>query len=569
MQNSLDLYRNLRALKRATKVTFVFLILFCHSYFISFAQNPDKLEYKAKILEGGRKDGVDFKKLIGDVKITQKQTVIYCDSALVYEKTNSMEAFGHVKINDLEDSVTITSEKLFYHGNGRTAELRDNVVYVDDSIRLYTDNLDYDMTNKSATYFGGGRILDGVNTIDSRRGNYDTVGKMMIFNDSVKLVTPDYTMESDDLFYNIVTEKARTTTENTITTKDGKVLTSKKGSEFDTRLGAYAFMEGEIDTEKYYIKGDELYYNNALGAYTAKGNVYLFAKSDEVIISGQKADYWEDKGIARIYGDPLLKKLMNQDTMYLRADTLISIDDSLEVNKRLLAFNNVRIFKTDLQGKADSLSYFLADSSIVFYQDPILWNDGSQITADTIQILIKDGTIDRLNTKANSFIISEDSTKNFNQIKGRLMTAFFNGKHLKNVDVTGNGETIYFVPDEENTSIVVGMNRIVCSNMKIEFLENQVNDIRFYTNPDGRFIPPHELKEDDKMLEGFAWKIADRPTREEIITNAGKDDKTEPDAGEEPVEKKPELGKLEDGKIDVRRAKDQIQKAGNQRLKQQ
>jgi hypothetical protein len=71
------------------------------------------------------------------------------------------------------------------------------------------------------------------------------------------------------------------------------------------------------------------------------------------------------------------------------------------------------------------------------------------------------------------------------------------------------------------------------------------------------------------MLEGFAWKIADRPTREEIITNAGKDDKTEPDAGEEPVEKKPELGKLEDGKIDVRRAKDQIQKAGNQRLKQQ
>jgi lipopolysaccharide export system protein LptA len=63
-----------------------------------------------------------------------------------------------------------------------------------------------------------------------------------------------------------------------------------------------------------------------------------------------------------------------------------------------------------LQGKADSLAYFLSDSSIIFYQDPILWNDGSQITADTIQILVNEGTIDRLNAKVNSFIISEDST---------------------------------------------------------------------------------------------------------------------------------------------------------------
>ena len=249
------------------------------------------------------------------------------------------------------------------------------------------------------------------------------------------------------------------------------------------------------------------------------GNVYLFAKTDEVIITGQKADFWEDRGIARIYGDPLLKKLLNQDTMFLRADTLISIDDSLEVNKRLLAYKNVKIFKSDLQGKADSLAYYLADSTIVFYNDPILWNDGSQITADTIQILVKEGTIDRLNAKVNSFIISEDSTKNFNQIKGRLMTAYFNGKSINNVDVTGNGETIYFVADDENASLLIGMNRIVCTNMKIGFLDDQVNNIRFYTNPDGKFIPPHELKDDVKKLEGFAWRVDERPTRTQIMIN--------------------------------------------------
>lgn len=513
------MHRNLRTLKREIKVTFVLLILFSHFSFVAFSQNTDRLEYKAKILEGGIKDGVSYKKLTGNVVFTQKNTIIYCDSAFFYDKTNSTEAFGNVRIEDLEDSVTITSKKLFYDGNGRIAQLRGDVVYVDDSISLYTDNLDYDMVNKSAIYFDGGRINDGINTMHSKRGNYDTEGKMMIFHDEVRLVTPDYTLESDDLFYNIVTKKARTSTATKIITNDGKILTSEKSSEFDTRLGAYVFMEGEIDTDKYYIKGDELFYNNALGSYTATGNVYLFAKTDEVIITGQKADFWEDKGIARIYGDPLMKKLLNQDTMFLRADTLISIDDSLEVNKRLLAYKNVKIYKNDLQGKADSLAYFLSDSSIVFYKDPILWNDGSQITADTIQILVKDGTIDKLHARVNSFIISEDSTKNFNQIKGRLMTAFFNGQSIENVDVTGNGETIYFVANEENASLLIGMNRIICTNMKIGFLNDQVNNIRFYTNPDGKFIPPHELKEDIKKLEGFSWRIEERPTKASVLIN--------------------------------------------------
>lgn len=500
-------------MKREIKVTFVFIILFSLSYFSAIAQNPDKLDYKAKVLEGGK----GYKKLIGNVVFTQEKTIIYCDSATLFDKTNSMEAFGHVLIEDLEDSVTITSERLNYQGNGRVAELRGNVVYKDDSVRLYTDNLDYDMVNKSAVYFGGGKIMDDVNTMTSKKGNYDTEGKMMVFTDSVKLITPDYTLESDDLFYNILTKKARTSSETKITTSNGRILNSKQSSEFDTRLGTYAFMVGEIDTEKYLIRGDELFYNNARGSYSAKGHVYLLAKEDNIIIIGDEANFWEDQGRAQVYGDPLLKKMMNEDTLYLRADTLISIDDSLEANKRLLAFHNVKIFKSDLQGKADSLAYFLSDSSIIFYQDPILWNDGSQITADTIQILVNEGTIDRLNAKVNSFIISEDSTTNYNQIKGRMMTAFFAGKTIKNVDVAGNGETIYFVADEANMTKFIGMNKIICTNMKINFAENQVNDIRFYTKPDGKFIPPHELKDDEKKLEGFAWRIEERPTQKGIM----------------------------------------------------
>lgn len=525
----------------------------------SYAQVPDKLEYEAKSLEGG----LNYKKLVGNVKFTQKGTIIYCDSAFAYDETNSMEAFGRVRIEDLEDSVTITSNQLYYQGNGKVAELRGNVKYVDDSIQLYTDNLDYDMTNKSATYFKGGKIVDGINTLESVNGNYDTEGKMMIFKDSVKMTTPDYVMESGDLVYNLLTKIARTSTETTITTNDGKSIKSKQMREFDTSKGTSAFFIGEVNTEEYFLKGDELFFNNQLGSYTARGNVYLLAKADSVIITGDEANYWQDKGMAKVYGDPLLKKSLRNDTLYLRADTLVSINDSLEVNKRLLAYNNVQIFKSDFQGKADSLVYYLSDSSISFFNDPILWNEGSQITADTIHVIINKGTIDQLRTSVNSFIISEDSTKNFNQIKGRQMIAFFNGKNISDVDVSGNGESIYFVADQENTGVLMGMNQIICSNMKIIFKENQVHDIRFYTNPDGNFVPPHELKEDAKKLEGFAWRITERPTRRDILINPLEAERI---FNEESVnydseeEDKSKLEKMMDKNIDIDKIKDKLKK---------
>ena len=558
-------------LKHVIKVTLVFLFLYGLVFLPCVAQNTDKLEYEAQSLEGGKKDGETYKKLVGKVKFTQKNTIIYCDSAFAYDKTNSMEAFGHVKIEDLEDTVTITSNKLFYDGNGRIAELRGNVVYVDDSIRLLTDNLDYDMTNKSATYFNGGKIFDGINTLESIKGTYDTQGKMTIFSDSVTMITPDYTMESNDLVYNLLTKKARTSSKTNITTHDGKSIKSNQMREFDTSKGTSAFFIGEVNTDKYLLKGDELYFDNELGSYSAKGNVYLFAKEDSVIITGDQANFWQDKGIAKVYGDPLLKKSLRMDTLYLRADTLVSIDDSLAVNKRLLAYNNVKIFKTDIQGKADSLAYYLSDSSISFFNDPILWNEGSQITADTIHVLVKKGTIDQLRTSVNSFIISEDSTKNYNQIKGRQMIAHFNGKSIEDVDVNGNGESIYFVAEEENTDVLMGMNQIICSNMKIIFKENQVNDIRFYTNPDGSFVPPHELKDDDKKLEGFAWRIEERPSRNEILIAPSEILRRQKEVEEminEEKEENTKLEKLMEEKIDLGKIKEQLKKPAKE-LQQQ
>lgn len=107
------------------------------------------------------------------------------------------------------------------------------------------------------------------------------------------------------------------------------------------------------------------------------------------------------------------------------------------------------------------------------------------------------------------------------------MTAFFDGEAISNVDVQGNGESIYFALQETESednedanlpqSFVMGMNRILCSNMKINFKQGKVNNISFYIMPDASFIPPHELKESDQRLRGFTWRQKEKPYKKDVV----------------------------------------------------
>jgi lipopolysaccharide export system protein LptA len=240
-------------------------------------------------------------------------------------------------------------------------------------------------------------------------------------------------------------------------------------------------------------------------------------KEENLTIYGDDAIFDKQKGIAKVYNNAWLAQVTEEsDTLFLSADTLVSIDSQDPAKKRLLAYHNVKIFKSDLQGIADSLEYRQADSMMFFYKAPALWTSGNQMTADTITMLIENKTISKIFMTSNSFVISTDTIKNFNQIKGRKMIAFFRDKKLNQVNVDGNGESIYFALEDE-TNLLMGMNKIICSNIVIRFKDARVNNLSFYTNPEADFIPPHELQKDDMLLPGFEWKINTRPTRTDVV----------------------------------------------------
>jgi lipopolysaccharide export system protein LptA len=275
------------------------------------------------------------------------------------------------------------------------------------------------------------------------------------------------------------------------------------------------------------MKGDRYFLDDLRKFYTAKNNVIMTSKEENTTLYGDDGQYDRRTGIAKIYGHAYIAKVTDDDdTLFLSADTLISIENSDPSKKRVIAYPNVRIFKSDMQGAADSLVYFPSDSTLILYNQPVLWSADNQMTSDTIRINLVNKNIDKVYLLSNSFVISQDTLKNFNQIKGRKMVAHFRGRHIHHVDVSGNGESIYYALQEEEKDLdsvrvkvtfMAGMNKLICSNMKINFTEGEIDNVTAYKNPDASFIPPHELTKDVQRLKGFNWRPDERPARQDVV----------------------------------------------------
>jgi lipopolysaccharide export system protein LptA len=492
--------------------------------------------------EGGRKDGKRYNKFIGNVHFIQGSTEIWCDSAFLYKRQNALEAYGHVRIFDMIDSVRITANQLEYDGDSKFANLRENVVYREDSVILTTDFLDYNLEDRSAYYFNNGRINDGENVLTSNRMYYNANAKTMAFKTDVVLVNPENTLKTDSLFYDMVTKIATTIGPTEIISSDGSVVNTDAGGTFNMRVDKITIAAGEIETESYILKGDELFYDQQTGSNSARGNVYMFSKNENIIITGEAADNFEEEGYTRIFGNPVMKKVFQEDTLYLIADTLVSIDDSLDINKRLLAYHHVEFYRYDLQGKSDSLAYMLADSTLHLYNDPVLWSQGNQIEADSIFIIFRNEEIYTLNLIDNSFMVLQDTIGNFNQLKGKIMTGYFKNNDIQRLVVLGNSESLFYALDEEDNSLT-GVNRTLCSNMTIRFRSNRASNVSFYVDVESTFIPPHELEEPDTRLKGFNWRESERPDLYYMLHPGEKPVPVLPEseeASEEPVGSRPE-----------------------------
>ncbi|MBN2616264.1 MAG: hypothetical protein JXR71_11285 [Bacteroidales bacterium] len=463
--------------------------------------------------------GKNIKRLIGHVRLRQDSTLFMSDSAYLDDKAKDFDGFGNVHIN-VNDTLNIYGDRIHYNGGTKVAELFGTVRLQDPKTTLTTNHLIYNRKTQIAYYDVGGTIHSDTNVLKSTTGYYNTKTHIFYFRKNVHLTSPDQQTFSDTLIYN---------TNNGIAFFKGP--TTIKGSEstlfctngwYDTRNEiSRLYNHPEVYSNSQVLSADSLFYESKTSEANAFGNIRVVDSSRQLIVKGQLAKMWDKQGKVYITKRAQAITYDSEDSLYMHADTLWLYFNKKRKAKKLLAYHGVRFYRTDLQGVCDSLSYTMSDSTMRLFTNPVIWSGKNQLSSDTIVINITKNQVDSMTMVRDAFIISLDSNKYFNQIKGRDMVGYFRSNRIYLIKVDGNAQSVYWARDDHKR--LIGINKAESGFMLIHVEDNKIVGINYIDNPSETLFPKEKLPENIKKLDGFDWKVSLRPQDKEDIFRKGKD----------------------------------------------
>ncbi|MEC7646633.1 MAG: OstA-like protein [Bacteroidota bacterium] len=455
----------------------------------------------------------NYWRLIGNICFKHNNTIMHCDSAYHYINENKIKAFGNIKITQ-GDSIKLTGNTLTYFGIKNKAKIKGNVVFIDKYMTLKTQQISYDLNSNVASYPFFGEIIDNEKNISSQKGKYYANNHTFIFTDSVKVLAKDYNIITQNMHYNSNNEITYFFGPSYIISKNEKIYCENGWHNTKTHISQFQ-KNAYITTKNYLLKGDSIYYNKNIGYAKAIKNVELIDTTQKITIFGGVGEYFEDKEIAEITQIPFLQILTEDDTLFMHANKFLSYQKNN--NHKITAYNKVKFFKTDLQGKCDSLSYNVTDSTIKMFSSPILWSNEFQITSDSIEFIIKKGKIHRLFLKSMPMIIKAEDSLDYNQIKGKEITAYFTNNKINKMNIKGNGESIFIVVDEK-TNKKIGLNYTECTNLTLYFKNNKINMVNYKIKPKSITTPYANVEEKNRYLKGFKYRGVEQPkTKKDIF----------------------------------------------------
>jgi lipopolysaccharide export system protein LptA len=464
-----------------------------------------QIEFQSQYVEVDKRIGGGAQRLIGDVVFFHNGAEMYCDSAYYYANENMFDAFSNILINQ-GDTMNLYGDFLHYKGNTKLADITGKVKLVNRETTLTTEVLEYDLGNSVGFYQNHAFVVNKENTLESKKGFYYSHSKIYRFVDSVVITTPDYIIYSDTVNYNTITQTAYLFGPSNIIGDSSHVYCEKgwydtKNDISELRQNAWAKNKNQT------IKGNYIYYDKKSGEGRARSKVEIIDSDKSVILRGNQAKYNELTEYAFMTDSAQFIQITDTDSLFLHADTLQTYPDT-SGKKILMAFHHAKFYRINVQGMCDSLVYTFSDSIARLYQNPVLWTENKQISAELISLLTKNQQIERMILKKTSFIISQEDSNSFNQIKGKDMDCFFVNNQLQRIEVIGNGQAVYYVPDGPD---IVGVNKIECSNMTLLFTDGQMSRINFYVNPVGVLYPLEKAPENELKLKGFQWLNLQRP----------------------------------------------------------
>ena len=462
------------------------------------------------------------------VKLFHQGALIESDKSFFYSKKNAFKAQGEV-IFTQGDSIRMTSAFMEYDGETGKAKAWGSVFLEQPDMTLETDTLFLDRFDDLAYYETPGTIIDSASVLKSNRGRYYMKEKKYRFLSNVRIKNPEYQVTSSQLDYYTESNKAFLYGPTKIIGEDYDIYCEKGFYDTQNQRG-YFNRNAEILYNNKIINGDSLYFENNRNYAAATNKVEITDTINKSIIRGNYAEIFKAKDSAIITRRAVAINIIENDSLYIHADTLVGTGPS---EARILrGYYGVKILKQDLRGKSDSLyldetigriellkrplskkEAQVLSSEEKNKRNPVMWFNQSQMSGEVIYMKTDFETkkLDSLFIFGNAFIVEKDSLSSdgYNQIVGTELYGDFLGGALNELDVIKNTQVLYYLYSDSGE--LVGIDKTICSALNITFKENEIEDISFYVSPEGDVFPDKELDPNLRKLEGFLWREEERP----------------------------------------------------------
>lgn len=452
----------------------------------------------------------DVQRLSGSVAFRHGGMRLTCDSANYFERSQSFEAFGHVRMTQ-GDTLSLAGDYLFYDGESQVAQVRRNVVMKHRRQTLRTDSLDYDRVYSLGYFFEGGELIDGESCLTADWGEYYTSTRQSTFNYNVELRNPRFTLRSDTLHYDTVTKWAEVTGPSNVVS-DGSTIYTEHGYYNTVTERMRLYDRPVLRDERRELTGDSLFYDKASGDMLAYGDVFYRDFRQKNIMTGRFCRYNETTGTAMATDSALVKDYSNPaDTLVLHADTFRVYTHNIRtdsVYRMTYAYPRVRAYRSDVQAVCDSLVHHSGLRRLTLYRDPIVWSGPRQILGEEINVYLNDSTVDSVYVERQALLVEQVDSTHFNQITGNLMKSYYSDGRMRESQAEGNVYAIQF--PLERDSLVLYQVYMETARARMFMGEKKMKRV-WSPAARGYFYAAGLAPAEHTRLENFAWFDDIRP----------------------------------------------------------
>lgn len=446
-----------------------------------------------------RNDEIFF--FTGEVHGTTDKQETWCDSLFFYRILNNVLMKGSIQLQDSLHNTTAVSRYLFYEDSLSTVTLRKEA-----AVAIVTED---ELSQKDTLYFGADTLV------------YYTLRHC----DIPKSELANSTARISEIMTDPVGEYRK---------KAAEAAAKAQAEALEKAAGTRPGLKPEAASKKQPADPDAAPEDSskapedgvsATADKMAAPKDSIGVKADSLGVASDSVKVALDSlnVAADSIGVPTDSLGMAADSVKVALDSLNVTADSVSVavdtTKYGFAFarGNVKIFRRDIQVRCDSMHYSDLDSIARFYKDPVIWNEENrQYYSDSLAVLIKKGRVDRASLMSNAFVVTQEDSLLYDQIKSAEIMAFFDSTSaLRRFDALGGATAVFFLRENDRLATV---NKVESKMLSGNFVNGNIDRIYYYDSPKNDAYPVVQFPQQERYLKGFRWIPELRPTGKQDIT---------------------------------------------------